>query len=120
MFAMPTIDVSDRHPTIQDFAQWFDYDHLPEHLKPFSQQCYDLAANMISDLPDSPQLSLGLQKLLEAKDCFVRASVQHAQAIATAADLQEERKTAIRDSAARMERVSPENPMGVELPGDGE
>jgi hypothetical protein len=30
---------------------------------------------MISDLPDGPELSAGLRKLLEAKDCFVRAAL---------------------------------------------
>jgi hypothetical protein len=30
---------------------------------------------MISTLPDGPELTAGLRKLLEAKDCFVRAAV---------------------------------------------
>jgi hypothetical protein len=30
---------------------------------------------MIRDLPDGPELSAGLRKLLEAKDCFVRAAI---------------------------------------------
>jgi hypothetical protein len=31
---------------------------------------------MISSLPDSPQLTIGLQRLLDAKDAFVRAALQ--------------------------------------------
>jgi hypothetical protein len=31
------------------------------------------AAAMIKRLPDGPELTAGLRKLLEAKDCFVRA-----------------------------------------------
>ena len=54
----------------------FAYDHLPEKLQGFSQQCYDLAANMVHDLRDTEELRVGLRKLLEAKDCFVRAAAQ--------------------------------------------
>jgi len=111
---------TDRHPTIQDAISWFDYEHLPKHLQGFSKQCALLAESLLAQLPDSPQLALGLQKLLEAKDCFVRAAKaqQHDEAIKLSAELQEVRKAAIRDLDARLERVSPENPMGVELPAD--
>jgi hypothetical protein len=30
---------------------------------------------MAESLPDGPELAAGLRKLLEAKDCFVRASL---------------------------------------------
>jgi hypothetical protein len=30
---------------------------------------------MISELPDGPELTAGLRKLLEAKDCFVRQAL---------------------------------------------
>jgi len=30
---------------------------------------------MIEALPDGPELSAGLRKLLESKDCFVRAAL---------------------------------------------
>jgi hypothetical protein len=33
----------------------------------------DLAQALAEQLPDSPEVSDGRQKLLEAKDCFVRA-----------------------------------------------
>jgi hypothetical protein len=33
------------------------------------------AHEMARALPDSPELTAGLRKLLEAKDCFVRAAV---------------------------------------------
>jgi hypothetical protein len=35
----------------------------------------DLAIDLIMDLEDGPELTAGLRKLLEAKDCFVRAAV---------------------------------------------
>lgn len=61
-----------RHPTIQEVAQWFHYDHLPEELRPVSKACHDLAEEMINKLPDSRQLTMGLEALLMAKDSFVR------------------------------------------------
>ena len=66
--------LENRHPSTQAIAAWFQYRHLPPNLQATSQQFHDLAANMIHDLPDSPELTAGLPKLLEAKDCFVRAA----------------------------------------------
>lgn len=68
------IDVEGRNSATQHFAPLFEFEHLPLHLQGISEQCHDLAADMIADLPDGPELSAGLRKLLEAKDCFVRAA----------------------------------------------
>ena len=35
----------------------------------------DMAAQMNEQLPDGPEKSAGLRKLLEAKDCMVRAAL---------------------------------------------
>jgi len=70
------IDLSDRHPSTQQVARWFEYDHLRiGFARKLSAECHDLAESMLADLEDSPELSAGLRKLLEAKDCFVRAAV---------------------------------------------
>jgi hypothetical protein len=53
----------------------FDYDHLPPFLQQFSKPFHDLMVEMVNALMDSPELTAGLRKLLEAKDCFVRAAV---------------------------------------------
>lgn len=53
--------------------QFFDYKHLPEHLQAVSKPVYDLAHQMEEFLPDGSEKSAGMRKLLEAKDCFVRA-----------------------------------------------
>jgi hypothetical protein len=54
----------------------FAFGHLPEgKLRNTSGQCASLAEEMVRTLPDGPELSSGLRKLLEAKDCFVRAAV---------------------------------------------
>lgn len=53
--------------------QWFKFDHLPSHLQEPSKACALLAAEMDATLPEGPEKTAGLRKLLEAKDCFVRA-----------------------------------------------
>lgn len=55
--------------------QYFAYAHLPEKLQNVSKPICRLAKEMNFDLPDGPEKSAGLRKLLEAKDCFVRASL---------------------------------------------
>jgi hypothetical protein len=66
----------DRHPATQHFGPLFGYEHLlTGPLRDVSAECAHLAQLMVDNLPDGPELSAGLRKLLEAKDCFVRAAV---------------------------------------------
>lgn len=67
--------LTDRHPSTQHVAKYFEYNHLPPDLQATSAACSHLAEYMITKLEDGPELSAGLRKLLEAKDCFVRAMV---------------------------------------------
>ncbi len=53
--------------------QFFKYDHLPEHLQVVSKPFGELADNIVSLLPKNPERTTALRKLLEAKDCAVRA-----------------------------------------------
>lgn len=53
----------------------FSYEHLPPHLQEISKPIGDLAKSMDDLLEDSAEKSAGLRKLLEAKDCFVRAAL---------------------------------------------
>jgi len=55
--------------------RFFDYAHLPAQLQKVSQPMSDLAHQMEVMLPDGPEKSAGMRKLLEAKDCFVRAFI---------------------------------------------
>jgi hypothetical protein len=64
-----------RHSATVAIMQFFDTAHLPEDLAAASQPCRDLAVQMLNVLPDGPELTTGLRKLLEAKDCFVRAAL---------------------------------------------
>ena len=51
----------------------FSYSHLPRELAQISSYFHNIAHKMANDLPVGPELHAGLRKLLEAKDCFVRA-----------------------------------------------
>lgn len=71
--------MTDRHPATTGLLRWFEYDHLPEHLQAVSRPVGELAQAMVDELPDGPELSAGLRKLLEAKDCLVRAALEAVQ-----------------------------------------
>ena len=55
--------------------KYFEFDHLQDKLQQISGPVYDLALTIEELLPDGPEKSAGLRKLLEAKDCFVRAAL---------------------------------------------
>lgn len=55
--------------------KYFDFAHLPPHLQAVSGEVYALAHSLNALVPDGPEKSAGLRKLLEAKDCFVRAAL---------------------------------------------
>jgi hypothetical protein len=59
-----------------EILRYFEYDHLPEPLKSVSRPLGELAKEYDKQLMDSPEKSMGLRKLLEAKDCMVRASLE--------------------------------------------
>ncbi|CAO3403495.1 hypothetical protein [Azospirillum palustre] len=53
--------------------QFFGYAHLPENLQGHSKPFHDLAQVIVDTLPANPERTTALRKLLEAKDCAVRA-----------------------------------------------
>jgi len=55
--------------------KFFAYEHLPPRLQAVSKPIGDLAREMASTLPIDAETTTGLRKLLEAKDCFVRAEL---------------------------------------------
>jgi len=63
---------------IERMLQFFSYSHLPESLQEVSKPCCDLAHTMAEVLPMDAETTAGLRKLLEAKDCFVRACLSKA------------------------------------------
>lgn len=64
-----------RYPSTGAILQHFAWSHLPASLQPISRNCADLAIEQVAIIPDGPELTVGLRKLLEAKDCFVRAAL---------------------------------------------
>lgn len=65
----------ERHPAITSILEHFSYQHLPEDLRLVSKSICEMAYLMAAILPSDPEVTAGLRKLLEAKDCFVRARV---------------------------------------------
>jgi hypothetical protein len=62
--------------TTQDYLlQFFAYGHLPVHLQVISKPFGDLANTIVETLPSNPERTTALRKLLEAKDCAVRAQL---------------------------------------------
>lgn len=64
-----------RHPATLGIARYFAYTHLKPPLRSISAPCATLALDLIEQLPDGPELTAGLRKLLEARDCFVRSAL---------------------------------------------
>ena len=60
---------------MNEIMKYFEYAHLPAHLQTVSKAIGDVAKQMDNDIPEGDEKATGLRKLLEAKDCFVRASL---------------------------------------------
>ncbi len=54
--------------------QFFAWQHLPPHLQEISKPFGELAESVLL-LPDNSERTTALRKLLEAKDCAVRAKL---------------------------------------------
>ena len=63
------------HPSIAALLKFFSYVHLPQALQEVSKPLCDCAIHLACTLPQNAELMTGLRKLLEAKDCFVRAAL---------------------------------------------
>lgn len=64
--------VVDGHSPI---LRYFDARHLPETLQMVSQDFKNLAWRIEDNLPNGPEKSVALRKLLEAKDAAVRSAL---------------------------------------------
>lgn len=69
----------DRPSSTTHLVRYFAYGHLPDRLQLVSRPFGELAEQMVAALPDGPELTAGLRKLLEAKDCMVRAALDTPQ-----------------------------------------
>jgi len=59
--------------------KFFSFSHLKGKLFDTSKPICNMAIEYNMALPDCPEKSAGLRKLLEAKDCFVRAAMEGAE-----------------------------------------
>ena len=55
--------------------RYFMYEHLPANLQEVSKPIAELAG-LMATLPSCAEREAGMRKLLEAKDCFVRAKLE--------------------------------------------
>jgi ferritin-like protein len=55
--------------------QFFTYAHLPPQMQEVSKAFAELAQQMDEALPENAEKTTALRKLLEAKDCAVRATI---------------------------------------------
>lgn len=60
---------------VEPMLQFFAYEHLREDLKTVSAPFHTLAHALADGLPRNPERTVCLRKLLEAKDCAVRAAL---------------------------------------------
>jgi len=59
----------------EPILQFFEYNHLPHELQVVSMYFHTLAYNLVGNIPRNPERTVALRKLLEAKDCAVRAQI---------------------------------------------
>lgn len=57
----------------EPMLQFFEFAHLPEPLQAVSARFHHLASVIATEVPRNPERTVALRKLLEAKDCAVRA-----------------------------------------------
>lgn len=62
-------------PKDNPILKFFEFEHLPEKLKNISRPFCELAKACHESLPACAETSTCLRKLLEAKDCAVRAAL---------------------------------------------
>lgn len=59
----------------EPMMQFFGYTHLPENLRAVSEPFCRMAEDVCCNLPRNPERTVCLRKLMEAKDCAVRARI---------------------------------------------
>lgn len=66
-----------RHASVEAVTKFLEPNpNLRDDLKEIAESVHALSVQILNAIPeDSAELTAGLRKLLEAKDCFVRAAV---------------------------------------------
>jgi hypothetical protein len=63
------------HPAEEALLKFFAYSHLPGPLQVVSAPFSELAVHIVNSAPSGAETTTALRKLLEAKDCAVRAAL---------------------------------------------
>ena len=63
------------NPPEEPLLQFFAFAHLPPKLHDVSEPFFRLAQTLVLRLPRNPERTVALRKLLESKDCAVRAAI---------------------------------------------
>jgi len=77
------------HPSVLEKLEHFGSSHLADPLKGIVERFGDLADWLASEIESHPQLAIGLQKLIEAKDAVVRAKVAELKVAGRTTELKE-------------------------------
>lgn len=72
---MPALTENKKEGQKESLLQFFAFAHLPEPLQDMSMHFADLATWIVTHLPRNAERTVVLRKLLEAKDCAVRAKL---------------------------------------------
>ena len=72
-----SLDLSARHPSTQEKMRWLTPNpNLPDGVPSIvSAMCYDLGCGLVEQLKDGTQLTIGLQRIVDAKDALVRQAI---------------------------------------------
>jgi hypothetical protein len=75
-----SVDLASRHPATQEKMRWLTPNpHLPDGAPSIvSAMCFDLGMGLLEKVGDGPQLTIGLQFLIAAKDAAVRQAIADA------------------------------------------
>lgn len=77
---------------MNNLLQFFAYEHLPLNLQEISKPFYEMAQQLNKILPVNPESTVAFRKLLEAKDCAVRARLFKFDTVAPKALNSDEKK----------------------------
>lgn len=102
--------------------KYFAFAHLPPKLQAVSKPIGELAEKLEALLPDGPEKSAGMRKLLEAKDCFVRCALDvPEQAVGTVPPHQQrviDEKRELDERLSKLDAFILDNPLYLQLSTD--
>jgi hypothetical protein len=101
----------------EPIMQFFTYAHLPPHLQAVSKPFAEMAQTIVSTLPRNPERTVALRKLMEAKDCAVRALIFKDEPDLLDLKPEAEQKAKEISQALGFRRMVPYTPIALSLDG---